>query len=62
MTILINKNDKIEENNQKEPLKLKRILGNNILLTEIISEEDPYESLKKHMREESWYWDYNYDY
>lgn len=41
---------------------LKKVYGNNIVLTEIVSNEDPYAELYKSMREEVWYHDSNYDY
>ena len=60
MSITTNKNyNKI--NNNKKTIS-KRIQGNNIVLTELISFEDPYAKLDKDMREEVWYWDSNYDY
>jgi hypothetical protein len=60
MTITINKNYDII-NNKKKSIS-KRIQGNNIVLTELISLEDPFAKLDKDMREEVWYWDSHYDY
>ena len=49
--------------NKTENKKLsKRIHGNNIVLTELISNEDPFAKLDNDMREEVWYWDSGYDY
>lgn len=49
--------------NKIENKKLsKRIHGNNIVLTELISNEDPFAKLDNDMREEVWYWDSGYDY
>jgi hypothetical protein len=60
MSLTTNKNyNKI--NNNKKTIS-KRIQGNNIVLTELISLEDPFAKLDKDMREEVWYWDSNYDY
>ena len=61
MTILINEDITLDHNNNK-PIKLKKIMGNNIVVAESISNEDPFDSLKQSMREDSWYWDYNHDY
>lgn len=41
---------------------LKKIQGNNIISTEIISDQDPFADFHKSMQEEAWYWDSNYDY
>lgn len=60
MTIIIDKNYDIINN--KKTLISKRIQGNNIVLTELISLEDPFAKLNKDMREEVWYWDSHYDY
>jgi len=61
MTILINE-DKQKNNIKSERNKLcKKIQGNNIILTESISDENPYDQLKESMREEVWYWDSSYD-
>jgi len=60
MTIIIDKNYDIINNNKTSISK--RIQGNNIVLTELISLEDPFAKLDKDMREEVWYWDSHYDY
>jgi hypothetical protein len=60
MSLIIDKNYDII-NNKKKSIS-KRIQGNNIVLTELISLEDPFAKLDKDMREEVWYWDSHYDY
>jgi len=61
MTILVNE-DKQSNNIKSERNKLcKKIQGNNSILTESISDENPYDQLKESMREEVWYWDSSYD-
>lgn len=63
MTILLNEDEKQDKFIKKNQSKLcKRIQGNNIILTEAISDENPYEKLKESMREEVWNWDSSYDY
>ena len=50
--------------NQKKHIRktLKKIHGNNIVLTEFVSDEDPYAGFYKDMREEIWNCDSNYEY
>lgn len=62
MTIINNYQEEINIKNEQETKFLKRIQGNNIVLTEVISNQDPFADLHKSMREEAWYWDSNYDY
>ncbi len=59
MTILTKK---YYDKNKKDNKISKRIHGNNIVLTELISSEDPFAKLNNDMREEVWYWDSGYDY
>jgi hypothetical protein len=60
MTIAVNKHDTDKFNGNIKLLK--KIHGNNIVFTEIISNQDPFADLHKSMREEVWYWDSSYDY
>lgn len=69
MTIIDNENIQEITNKTIKELKkvekskqVKTILGHSIVRIELVSEEDPYASLKKYMREDDWYWDYNHDY
>lgn len=61
MTKLLEKYYNTTENKYYNKL-LKKIHGNNIVLTELVSNEDPFSKLNNDMREEIWYWDSGYDY
>lgn len=64
MTTAINDDTYYSElkNIKNETKFLKRIQGNNIILTEIVSDQDPYAEFKDSMQEEIYYWDSNYNY
>jgi|GEM_PF-2750938 len=61
MTILIDENKQSNNIKSKQNKLCKKIQGNNIILTESISDQNPYDQLKESMREEVWYWDSSYD-
>lgn len=58
MKMIIKRYNKKKHNSED----VKRIYGNNIVVTEFVSNEDPFAGFNKDMREEVWNGERDYDY
>jgi hypothetical protein len=63
MKTLIDNLDKKTKDKKAKDIEVNiKLQGDNIVLTEVISNKDPYADLKNRMQDEIWYWDSSYDF